>query len=95
MLPNLLGLISTDDGACSARWDWALAVENQSAPQPRLLDEKVSGVTLVDWGRVGRLDDIFSHPVEPRANAAISKPFAEGRTEQDQSAISTDIRCVS
>jgi DivIVA domain-containing protein len=35
----------------SPQWGWAFlgAVKSQSALQPRLLDEKVSGVVLIDW----------------------------------------------
>jgi len=48
----------------SPRWSKAFlgAVTSQSARQPRLLDEKVSGVLLVDWPR-GRRRRHFHSPV--------------------------------
>jgi len=49
----------------SARWGRAFlgAVKSQSALQPRLLDEKVSGVLLVDWAaRAASIDTTTRSP---------------------------------
>jgi hypothetical protein len=94
MLPNLRGLISTDDGACSARWGWAfLAVESQSAPQPRLLDEKVSGVTLVDWAAWAASTTFSVIPSNPVLTRPLANRLQKGGPSKinQQSQLTSDV----